>query len=115
MNAFMMLNTTVFAPIDKASVKTTAAKAGDLCNWRRAHRRSYSRVVMDAGWPIWPHGKILNSRVNGMHPQEAASGGGGCGIPYGISIDFRLESIARSGFCKKAVIDAHRSKHESIA
>jgi hypothetical protein len=32
MNAFMMLNTTVFAPIDKASVKTAAAKPGDLCN-----------------------------------------------------------------------------------
>jgi len=36
-------------------------------------------------------------------------------IPYGMSIDFRLESLARSGFCKKADIDAHRSKHESIA
>jgi len=33
--------------------------------------------------------------------QEAASGGDGCGIPYGISIDFRLESLARSGFCQK--------------
>jgi hypothetical protein len=69
---------------------------------------------MDAsGWLIWPHGKILTRESMGCTPQEAASGGGGCGIPYGISIDFRLESIARSGFCKKAVIDAHRSKHES--
>ena len=47
--------------------------------------------------------------------QEAASDGGGRGIPYGISIDFRLESLARAAFVKKAVIDAHRSKHESIA
>jgi hypothetical protein len=41
-------------------------------------------------------GRIRYSRL-----QEAASGGGGCGIPYGISIDFRLESLARSGFCQK--------------
>jgi hypothetical protein len=33
--------------------------------------------------------------------KEAASGCGGRGIPYGISIDFRLESLARSGFCQK--------------
>jgi hypothetical protein len=38
-------------------------------------------------------------RYSGL--QEAASGGGGRGIPYGISIDFRLESLARSGFCQK--------------
>jgi len=41
-------------------------------------------------------GRIRYSRL-----QEAASGGGGCGTPYGISIDFRLESLARSGFCQK--------------
>jgi hypothetical protein len=41
-------------------------------------------------------GRIRYSRL-----QEAASGGGGRGIPYGISIDFRLESLARSGFCQK--------------
>jgi hypothetical protein len=33
--------------------------------------------------------------------KESASGCGGRGIPYGISIDFRLESLARSGFCRK--------------
>ena len=45
----------------------------------------------------------------------AASVCGGCGIPYGISIDFRLESLPEAAFVKKAVIDAHQSKHESIA
>jgi hypothetical protein len=55
----MMLNTTAFAPIAKASVRTAAAaKPGDLRNWRRANRRSCSRVVMVAsGWLIWPHEK----------------------------------------------------------
>jgi hypothetical protein len=39
--------------------------------------------------------------------QEAVSGGGGCGIPYGISIDFRLESLASSGFCQKGRIGSN--------
>jgi hypothetical protein len=40
-------------------------------------------------------------RIRYSRLQEAASGGGGCGIPYGISIDFRLKSLARSGFYQK--------------
>jgi hypothetical protein len=47
--------------------------------------------------------------------KEAASGGGGCGIPYGISIDFPWKALPEADFVKKAVIEAHRSKHESIA
>jgi hypothetical protein len=31
----------------------------------------------------------------------AASVRGGCGLSYGISIDLRLGSLARSGFCQK--------------
>jgi hypothetical protein len=33
--------------------------------------------------------------------EEAASVCGGRGVVYGISIDFRPESLARSGFCEK--------------
>jgi hypothetical protein len=41
MNAFMTLNTTAFAPIAKASVKTAAmVNPGDLRNWRSANFRS---------------------------------------------------------------------------
>ena len=43
----------------------------------------------------------LRTSIRYSRLQEAASGGGGRGIPYGISIDFRLESLARSGFCQK--------------
>jgi len=36
-----------------------------------------------------------------MHLEEAASVCGGRGVTYGISIDFRPKSLARSGFCEK--------------
>src|SRR5579864_3624171 len=45
MNAFMMLNTTAFAPIAKASVKTAAmVKVGERRIWRTENRRSCSRM-----------------------------------------------------------------------
>jgi hypothetical protein len=80
MSPFNTAKTTVLAPMAKASVKTAAmANPGDLRNWRKAKRRSCSRVLMVGLWATtWQQGKKGNSQAKvprmQLYEDEAAWG-----------------------------------------
>ena len=65
MSAFNTPKTTALAPMASVSVKTAViVKPGDLHSWRRANRRSCSRVVMvGLRVTVGLYGKKGNSRV----------------------------------------------------
>src|ERR1700688_1890413 len=65
MSAFNTPKTTALAPMASVSVKTAViVKPGDLRSWRRANRRSCSRVVMvGLRGTVGLYGRKGNSRV----------------------------------------------------